>query len=304
VRRFETAAGEQAQVDWGELGTITLVDGAVRKLYLFEMVLGYSRAAFRAVVTDRKLATFLRLHEEAFRALGGVCRTLVYDRLKTVVLEVKENGEVVWQQDFARFAGYYGFAPRLCPAYRAQTKGKVESGIGYVKKNFLCGREAHSVADLDGQLRGWTGRSNRRVHGTTHRVVAEAWMEERPFLHSVEGLPPFALEEAESRLVARDAYIDWRSNRYSVPWPWAGDRVRVREVDAGVEIRHGEDAPARHALCLGRHQVITDPAHHRGIPLGPGGRPRRRIRLQLRERAPVVEQRALSAYAALLEVGP
>ena len=86
VRRFETAPGQQAQVDWGDLGVLTRADGTVAKLYLFEMVLGFSRAAFRAIATDMTLPTLLRLHEEAFRALGGVCRTILYDHMKTVVL--------------------------------------------------------------------------------------------------------------------------------------------------------------------------------------------------------------------------
>ena len=122
VRRFETAPGQQAQVDWGDLGSLTRADGMVVKRYLFEMVLGFSRAAFRAVATDMTLPTLFRLHEEAFRALGGVCRTILYDHMKTVVLGLTDAGEPHWQPDFRRFTEHYGYVPRLCKPYRAQTK--------------------------------------------------------------------------------------------------------------------------------------------------------------------------------------
>ncbi len=142
MRRFETPPGQQAQVDWGTFGRLTSPTELPRTISGFVMTLGYSRAMFADVATDQTLPTFLRLHKAAFAALGGVPRELLYDHVKTVVLGLDDRGEIRWQPQFADFARYWGFIPRLCHAYRPQTKGKVESGIGYVRKNFLCGRTA------------------------------------------------------------------------------------------------------------------------------------------------------------------
>lgn len=157
VRRFETPPGHQAQLDWGELGHIETAEGR-RTLYGFAFTLGHSRALFADIATDTKTATLLRLHESAFGELGGVPREILYDRMKTVILGTDERGETKWNPQIVDFAKYWGFTPRACRAYRPQTKGKVESSIGYLRKNFLCGREASSVSDLRGQLRTWLWR--------------------------------------------------------------------------------------------------------------------------------------------------
>lgn len=147
VRRFETPAGHQAQVDWGDLGHLETAQGR-QTLYGFVFTLGHSRALFADVATDTRVATLLRLHEAAFTEMGGVPREILYDRMKTVVLGTDERGETRWHPLLADFARHWGFTPRACRPYRPQTKGKVESGVGYVRKNFLCGRQASDLPDL------------------------------------------------------------------------------------------------------------------------------------------------------------
>jgi len=168
VRRFETGPGVQAQVDWGHLGYVEQESGE-QAVWGFVFTLGYSRALMAEGALDQKLGTLLRLHEEAFRQLGGVPQEILYDRMKTVCLGTDERGEVRWHPQFLDFARYWGFTPRLCRPYRAQTKGKVESGVKYVRRNFLCslqGREPHSVEDLNSGLRQWVWEvANQRVHG-------------------------------------------------------------------------------------------------------------------------------------------
>jgi len=115
VRRFETPPGRQAQVDWGHLGTLEM-GGQERKLWGFTLTLGYSRMLMAAAALDQKLGTLLRMHEEAFRQLGGVPEEILYDRMKTVWLDVDERGEIVWHPVFRDFASYWGFTPRLCQA--------------------------------------------------------------------------------------------------------------------------------------------------------------------------------------------
>ena len=157
VRRFETPPGKQAQVDWGHLGTLEC-EGQERKLWAFTFTMGYSRRMMAEVALDQKIGTLLRMHEEAFRQMGGVPEEILYDRMKTVWLGSDERGEIVWHPVFLDFARYWGFTPRLCRPYRAQTKGKVESGVKYLRRNFLCGlqgREPNSLADMNAQLREW-----------------------------------------------------------------------------------------------------------------------------------------------------
>src|SRR5262245_46739609 len=143
---------------------------------------------------DQKLGTLLRLHEEAFRQLGGVPKEILYDRMKTVWQGTDERGEIVWQPVFHDFARYWGFTPRLCRPYRAQTKGKVESGIRYLRRSFLCGlagREPTDLSDLNNELRAWVwGIANQRVHGTTHQVVKASWEAEQAYLQPIKGRVP------------------------------------------------------------------------------------------------------------------
>src|SRR6202051_2380660 len=112
VRRFETAPGKQAQVDWGHLGTLE-VAGQEQKLHGFTFTLGYSRRMVAEVALDQKLGTLLRLHEAAFQQIGGVPEEILYDRMKTVWLGTDERGEIVWHPVFQDFARYWGFTPRV-----------------------------------------------------------------------------------------------------------------------------------------------------------------------------------------------
>jgi len=269
VRRFETAPGHQAQLDWGTIGRLESATGS-KTLNAFVLTLGHSRAMFADVSTDTQLPTLLRLHEAAFAALGGVPHEILYDRMKTVMLGLDERGEIKWHPLFLDFANHWGFTPRVCAAYRPQTKGKVESGIGYIRKNFLCGRQAHDLADLRGQLRTWVWEvANQRQHGTTHRHVLTAWQEERRFLWPLAGRAAYPCIGQETRKVSRDAYVSFRGNRYSVPWCVAGQEVLLQEDGAQLQIARGGECLAAHALCSpGARQIITVAAHHAGIPLG------------------------------------
>lgn len=310
VRRFETPPGQQAQVDWGKLGHLEEA-GQRTSLWGFVFTLGYSRALFCDAATDQKLGSLLRLHEEAFEFLGGIPHEILYDNMATVV-NLKglvrgrdERGEVEWNPTFRDFARYWGFTPLVCRPYRPQTKGKTESGVGYLRKSFLSGLEAADLIDLRGQLRHWlVSVALERVHGTTHRVVKEAWDEEKPHLQPFAHRSAYRYEPVELRRVARDAYVSYRSNRYSVPWQQAGAEVRVTEALGRLEVYAGEERVAIHDLCRERHRVLTDPNHHAGIPLSDGPsakKPQVTIRLSPDAVLPV-EVRDLSIYDLFAEV--
>lgn len=304
VRRFETPPGKQAQVDWGHLGSIT-DDGEQRMLWGFTMTLGYSRVMMAAAATDQKLGTLLRMHEAAFEQWGGVPEEILYDRMKTVWNGTDERGEIVWNAVFLDFARYWGFTPRLCRPYRAQTKGKVESGVKYVRRNFLCGlqgREPANVDDLNAELRRWVAEvANRRVHGTTHEQVLIRWAEDQVSLQPVQGRPAYPFADEEQRKVARDGYVSWQSSRYSVPWQYAGKEVWVRQQEREVEVRCGAELIARHAPAVRRHQIVTRSEHHEGIPLG--SRATGKTLIHIQQNAPAVERRSLDAYESLAMAG-
>lgn len=304
VRRFETPPGKQAQVDWGHLGKIT-EQGAERPLWGFTITLGYSRYLMAEAATDTKLGTLLRMHETAFRQWGCVPEEILYDRMKTIWAGTDERGEIIWNHVFLDFARYYGFRPRLCRPYRAQTKGKVESGVKYVRRNFLCGlqgREPASLTDLNNELRRWVHEvANRRVHGTTQQPVLRLWDHDQFSMRSIDGRPAYPYAEEEQRSVARDAYVSWQGSRYSVPWVYAGQQVTVRESRGEVIIQAGSERIATHSRATAQHQVITRHEHHHGIPLG-GSRNGKTL-VHIQSGAPVVEQRPLLAYESIAGEG-
>lgn len=300
VRRFETPPGRQAQVDWGHLGSLETSEGKSR-LWGFVYTLGYSRMMFAEASLQQTLGPLLRLHERAFQEMDGVPEEILYDRMKTVWLETDERGEIVWNPVFLDFARYWGFQPRLCRPYRAQTKGKIESGVKYVRRNFVCGllgREPDGLTDFNGQLRGWVhGVANERVHGTTHMRVKTRFETEQLSLQRLKGRLPYPQADEETRKVARDAFVNWQGSRYSVPWIYAGKEVWVREKPGGrMEVRYGAACIAEHGIAPQRHRIVRTPEHHEGIPLGARG-PAKTL-VHLREQAPVVESRSLAAYEA------
>ena len=306
VRRFETDPGRQAQVDWGDLGDVIAADGTKQSISAFALALGHSRAMFSDVATDQKLPTLLRMHERAFAELGGVPHEILYDQMKTVVIRTltlgtDDRGEIRWNPTFLDFARYWGFTPRLCRAYRPQTKGKIEAGIKYIRRNFLCGREADSLDDLSGQMRTWLSEvANARVHGTTHRLVSEALRQEIPHLQPVGSRPPYPLQEEEKRKVTRDAYVAFRANLYAAPWQMAGKEVLVRIVGDQVLLRRDNQTLVTHPLCTGKHQTIEDRAMHAGMPFV-DSRSRGKTMITIAPSGPTVEQRSLDVYADAAE---
>ena len=209
---------------------------------------------------DQKLGTLLRMHEEAFRQLGGVPQEILYDRMKTVWTGLDERGEVIWNPVFLDFARYWGFTPRLCAPYRAQTTGKVESGVKYVRRNFVCGllgNEPCGLEDLNARLQQWVYEiANPRVHGTTHEQPIVRWEAERVHLQPIAGRAPYPYKDDELRTVARDAYVAWQGSRYSVPWRYARKNVWVHDHEGLVEVHCGAERIAVHDPA-GRHRVFT-----------------------------------------------
>ena len=265
--RFETAPGEQGQVDFARFQVVfTDEPTAPRIVWLFSMVLGYSRLVWARFVAHQDLATVLRCHVAAFEALGGAPRELLYDRMKTAVLGECQPDGIVYNRALIDLARHYGFHPRACQPYRAKTKGKVERPFRYIREDFFLARAFRNLEDLNAQLRRWLdGVANPRVHATTRRVVNEAFAEERPHLRPLP-LAPFRAVLRLERRISRDGMVSVGGNLYSVP-----DATRRRLVEVHTladEIRIFEDGVliATHPVLDGRHQRRVAPGHRtRGV---------------------------------------
>ena len=176
--RFETAPGRQAQVDWGT--TWAAMGGQRVRVHIFVMVLGYARRLDVELTRDQQLATLVACHQHAFDWFGGFPEEWLYDNPQTVVRKRDWAGRAIeWHPQFWDFAQYSGFTPRLCQPYRAQTNGKGESGLTYVKRRFVQGRQFPSGDALNLTAQEWVVRvADQRIHGTTFRKPAEAFTEE------------------------------------------------------------------------------------------------------------------------------
>lgn len=241
VVRFETAMGEQLQVDWVEFRK-----GAA-PLHAFCATLGYSRASYVEFVSDMKVATLIACHERAFAAFGGVPRRILYDNMKTVVLErdVYGEGQHRYHAGFLDYAGHSGFIIKLCRPYRAKTKGKVERFNGYLRRSFyvpLASRLAQSGQQLDVvtaniEVARWLREvANERLHGTTQEKPAERLQQEKPCLQPLTA-------------------------------PWRGDIAAARPQGKEPEVptirpaivveRIAESLPAQHPLAVYDRLLLT-----------------------------------------------
>lgn len=197
VIRFETAAGRQAQVDFARFR----FDWGIR--YALLVVLGYSRLLWCRFYPRQDMATLIDGLEEAFLAFGGVPQELLFDQMKAVITRDLrlEGGALVRNAEFLRFAHHWGFTPRACRPYRAQTKGKVERPVRYLRGNFVYGRAFLDDADLDQQRQRWLERvANVRVHGTTRERPCDRFAREERFL-----LQPVATRRYTSLVLDRPA---------------------------------------------------------------------------------------------------
>ena len=193
------------------------------------------------------------------------------------------------------FAMRVGFEIRLCRPYRAQTKGKVESGVKYVRGNMWPSMRFTDDADLNRQGLEWCDTvANVRVHGTTHRVPWEMLAEERSHLGQLPGRGALAPYLREDRNVARDGFVSWEGSRYGVHWKWVGRVVQVGQRQGALEIWAGDERIAVHPRAQKPGQRFIMPGQWQGLPQG-DNRPRREA---MAVQVPVgeVERRSLEVY--------
>jgi hypothetical protein len=266
------------------------------KIYVFVMVLGFSRMLYVQFTTSMELEQLLACHVEAFAFFGGWPQEILYDNMA----QVKLPGTKEWNPLFLDFAHYYGLLPRTHRVRRPRTKGKVERMVDYVKDNFLLGRTFADLADLNVQGRHWLEHTaNVRLHATTQR---------RPFdLLAAEGLTPHAslvpyrfLHKAVLK-VSVEGFVHWDRSRYSVPPDYVGRTVLVEQGEQRVTVRVGDLILAEHGRapqpgsCMVHAEHIAAlwklclPPDASAPPVGPGWQV---------TFAEGVAQRSLAAYEA------
>lgn len=258
--RLRTLAGEQAQVDWAHFGTLQ-VGEATRPLMAFVMVLSWSRRICLRFCLSAKMEDFLRGHVAAFEAFGGVPRVLLYDNLKSAVLE--RRGDVIrFHPTLLRFASHHRYEARPVAPYRGNEKGRVERAIRYVRTSFWPARRFSDLADLNEQATAWCEglSSDRRCPEDRSITVRQAFEQEQPRLLA---LPEhaFCVEERLEVSAGKTPYVRFDRNDYSVPH----DRVRrtlvVRATHTQVRVFDGVELIATHARSHGRGEQIEDPSH-------------------------------------------
>jgi transposase len=215
--RLSTLPAEQAQVDWGCFGWIT-IGNTRRALSCFVMVLSWSRAIYARFVLDQTLESFLRCHIAAFESFGGTPRVLLYDNLKAVVLE--RIGDVIrFHPRLLELAGHYHFAPRPVARARGNEKGRVERAIRYMRDSFFAARVFRSVEDLNRQLEQWIDNvAHARVvpRDNDKRRVHEAFAEERTRLLALPA-HPHTCDYVRAAASGKSPYIRFDKNDYSIP---------------------------------------------------------------------------------------
>jgi transposase len=262
VYRYETDPGKQSQVDFGEFGYIE-IDGKRRKLYAFSMILGYSRMRYAEFTTDISTRNVIRMHLNAFRYYGGYIDTILYDNMKQVVLDRKlKTSDSTFNGEFMIFAEYYGITVRLCYPYRAQTKGKIESTIKYLRYNFWAGRSFDSLPDVNVQCNEWLQKVNSRIHGTTREIPYERLGKEP--LNPMDSVQDYSVRIEDVRKISRDCYVSYKGNRYSVPWMHAGRVARVI-ASSTLKIQVDSQIVAEHDILPGSGRISRNKEHFEGL---------------------------------------
>ena len=263
--RFETAPGEQMQADIGQKRV--RIGGELVRVIFLVAVLSFSRRIFVKLLGSERQEEWLSGISGAFEHFGGVPQVLLVDNAGSLVARNDfRRGVVLLTEGFAAFCRDWGVKARVCRPYRARTKGKTESGVGFVKKNALADRSFGSMAELEDHLSSWCGTADARIHGTTGERPVDRY--EKLEAAALQPLPERPLPVRERRLrrrVATDCLVDVDAVRYSVPHRLVKEDVEVLVLAEHVVVFHDGREVARHRRSLQPKQRVIDPAHYDGL---------------------------------------
>jgi len=262
--QLQTFPGEQGQVDWAHFGHV-LVGRAKRALSCFVMTLSYSRALYLEFFFDQTTENFLRGHVHAFAFFQGQPRVILYDNLKSAVLERRGN-HIEFHPRLIELSAHYHFAPRPCQPRAGNQKGRVERAIRYVRDSFWAGRSFTTLAECNRQAWLWRDQvaHARPWPGGDPLSVAGAFAQERPRLlpHAAH---PFSMERIETVRSAKTIYVRFDLNQYSIPPHAVGRQLTLAASDTVVRVLDGPVEIARHCRSYDRGQTVLDPAHQDAV---------------------------------------
>lgn len=258
--RLSTLPGEQAQCDWAHFGKLK-VGNAERRLLAFVMVLSWSRKIFLRFYYGDSTANFLRGHVEAFEYYQSVPREVLYDNLKSAVLE-RVGDAIHFNPDLLSLAAHYRFAPKPVGVRMANQKGRVERAISYVRTSFFAAREFADIDDLNKQAIAWCEEEalSRKQPPDRLQTVAEAMEKERSTLLSLPSTP-FPVYERRPVQAGKTPYVRFDLNDYSIPYEYANDRLIVEATLEWVYITNGHELIAKHPRVFGKGQSVENPEH-------------------------------------------
>ncbi len=286
--RLRTLPAEQGQVDWAHFGRLG-IGRALRPLMAFVMVLSFSRAIFLRFFLNQCLESFLRGHVEAFTSWNGLARVLLYDNLKSAVLE-RRGDAIRFHPTLLEFAAHYRFEPRPVAVARGNEKGRVERAVQYIRTAFFAGRSFVDLADLNAQADAWCSglAAERRCPEDASKTVREAFAEEAPRLLALPD-NPFPIHERAAVVAHKTPYVRFDLNDYSIPHTHVRRTLTlVADVDE-VRILDGHNLLARHVRSYDRGAQIEDPAHIAALVAEKHASRRHRATDQLAHCAPAAE---------------
>lgn len=262
--RLEMFPGEQAQVDWAHFGSV-LVGRARRTLSCFVMTLSYSRALYLEFFFDQTTENFLRGHVHAFQAWAGQPRVILYDNLKSAVLE-RRGRQILFHPQLIELSSHYHFGTHACDVGASNQKGRVERAIRYVRDSFWAGRTFTTLAECNRQAWLWRDQvaHQRRWPGQDGRTVAEVFADEQPRL-----IPPplhtFNTDRIETVCSHKSIYVRFDLNDYSIPPEAAGRPLTLIASDTIVRLLDGAQEIARHPRSYDRQKQVLDPVHQQAL---------------------------------------
>ncbi len=312
--RFETEPGYQAQVDFGEF-QVAKADGSVTKLFLFSMILGYSRKMYAQLIEHCDLPTFLDCHIHAFEYFAGAPEQILYDRMKNVYIG-KIAGKKKFNDTLMGFALHYGFKPEVAPAYAAWVKGKIERPYSFIREGFWRGYGFICLETANRDLLRWLSKKDERVHGTTHEVVKERFYRENPHLNM---LPPKAFDTSYRiyRKVNKDCTVRFEGNSYVVSHDLVDKQIILRVKDSTMRIFYNDCRVVTYDLPEGKGYLVQDKRFYEALKKDremnkrkykSGRRIKGRAKYTISPSKPQyamdVQVRPLSVYDQLVEVRP
>lgn len=259
------APGECAQVDWGHWHAVP-VGNTRRKLSFFVMVLCYSRMMYLEFTLSQTMEHFLACHQHAFEFFGHrVPATIMVDNLKSAVLQRLTGQAPVFNPRYLDFAHHHGFRIVPCRVGQGQEKGRVEAGVGYVKKNLLRGLDIPHFSALNPLAREWLDTiANVRIHGETRKQPVALFETERAQLHPMPA-NLYDIATVHPVCASNRFRVTFQTNRYSVPAEYASQRLTLKAYPERLCLYHREKLIARHPRSFERHRDFEDPDHPKAL---------------------------------------